>query len=244
MPKPAQQEFLLPQETTKIPESVRLFIVNIIFWILENIAKIEIDEQSLHNLEQLDQQLNDSSVVVYGYHSSLFDSLVLPILLSQQLNNVDTMIAPVAITHYQGLKKVFLDVMAALTHAKFLPVIRAKDEPNYEHKVKRLLLKQLIDVTRESLSEPNNIYGVAPMSTRDKILKSEAVNPGFIKVAQKHKTPLMPIAFTKDSRGKLQFSAGEILPPPDKTSDLDSAVHMHMSILAQLVPQELRGDYK
>ncbi|MDH5533585.1 MAG: hypothetical protein OEX81_04120 [Candidatus Pacebacteria bacterium] len=239
-----EHELSVQKESPVISESVRLFLVNIIYWLIESIAKIDISQEALDNLQILDEQLNTSSVVVYGYHSSLFDSIVLPIVLSQQLNNVNTMIAPVAITHSQGFKKVFLEVMSYLTNTQFPPVIRKKDEPNYDLQVKRQLLKQLISITREKLSEPGNIYGVAPMATRDKILKKDSVNPGFIKVAQKYQAPLMPIAFTKSESGLLQFKAGEIISPPDISTNLDEAVHIYMNTLSQLLPEELQGDYR
>lgn len=119
MPKPANPEYLSSQETADLPESVRLMLVNLIYWLIESIANIDISQEAQDNLQAL-------------------------------------------------------------------------DEPHYELRVKKQLLKQLIELTREKLSEPGNIYGVAPMSTKDKILRTDAVNPGFIKVAQKYEVPLVP----------------------------------------------------
>ena len=238
-----EDENVLFEEKNKISEAMRLFLVNVIYMILANITKIEISQTTLNNLQELDKQLNNSSVVLYGYHSSLFDALVLPIILSQQLNNVDKMIAPVAITHAQGLQKVFLNMMSLLTNAQFPPIIREKDQPNYDLKLKRQLLKQLIEITKESLTEPGNIYGVAPMGTRGKILKSDQVNPGFISVAQKYDVPMLPIAFSKNTAGSLEFKVGQINPPPDSKDNIADSINFYMKTLADLLPKELRGVY-
>jgi 1-acyl-sn-glycerol-3-phosphate acyltransferase len=240
----AEHELSVLKESPVISETVKIFLVNLIYWLIESIANIDVGQEAQENIKALDEQLKTSSVVLYGYHSSLFDSIVLPIILSKQLNNVNTMIAPVAITHSQGIKKVFLDVITYLTNTQFPPIIRKKDEPHYEHKMKRKLLKQLIEITRQNLSEPGNIYGVAPMGTRGKVLKADEVQPGFISVAQKFEVPLMPIALTQNKSGLLQFKAGEIISPPDSSTSLDESVNMYMNSLAQLLSVELRGDYK
>jgi 1-acyl-sn-glycerol-3-phosphate acyltransferase len=232
----------LAKEIPLISESTRLFIVQIVAWVLEVLAKIEVTPQTLQNLEQLDQQLEESSVIAYAYHSSVFDALVLPIILTKHLENVDRLLAPIAITHYQGVQKIVLAIIAALTNTEFLPVIREKDAPHYDAIFKRNLLRHVLKTTREYLAEPNTIYGVAPMGTRSETLQSANIHPGFIKIAKKHKTPLVPISFTNNQQGRLQMSLGEILPPPT-SNDLNQMVQFYMSQLALILPAELRGDY-
>jgi 1-acyl-sn-glycerol-3-phosphate acyltransferase len=237
------QERELTAEKISSSESLRLFLVQLSSWLITVLSQIELTEQTLENLEKLDEQLKESSVVVYGYHATVFDAVILPILLSSHLDNVDKMLAPITITHYQGLNRIFLALISFLTNTEFLPVIRKKDEANYSGELKRQLLKQLIETTRKHLSLPRSIYGVAPMSTRTKVLQSDSVNPGFAKVAQKHQVPLMPIAFSKDERNKLTMSVGEIMPYPD-LNNIDQAVQTYMNSLAQMIPKKFRGDYK
>lgn len=239
----ANQEHELTSEKISSSESLRLFLVQLSTWLITVLSQIELTPQTLENLEKLDEQLKESSVVVYGYHATVFDAVILPILLSNHLDNVDKMLAPIAITHYQGLNRIFLTLISFLSNAEFIPVIRKRDEANYSDELKRKLLKQLIKTTREHLSLPGSIYGVAPMSTRTKILQSESVNPGFAKVAQKHQVPLMPIAFSKTDNNKLTMSVGEIMPYPD-LDNINQAVQIYMNSLAQIIPKEFRGDYK
>ena len=231
------------KELESLPESLRLFFFQIVTLAINLAAKIEITPETIDNLQQIDKQLAEKSAVFYGYHSSLFDALVLPILVRQHLNNLDKMLLPITVDHSQGLKRLFLSILASLSHAEFIPVVRKKDEPLYSHNLKRQLLKYLIETTREYLEKPGNAYGVAPMGTRSHVLSSERVNPGFIKVAQKHQVPLVPIAFTKDDNNHLAMSVGEILSPPTSSDDLTEATQFYMRTLAQMIPPELRGDY-
>lgn len=231
------------KELEYLPESFREFLCQIVIFAIHAAARIEITDKTLENLQHLDQKLTEKSVVVYGYHSSLFDALVLPIFVGSYLKNLDKMLLPVTVEHSQGMKRLLLSIIAALSRAEFIPVVRKKDEELYEHATKRRLLKYLIETTREYLEKPGNAYGVAPMGTRSHVLSSERINPGFIKVAQKHQVPLVPIAFTKDDDNHLAMSVGEALSPPSSSDDFAEATHFYMRTLAQMIPPELRGDY-
>lgn len=132
--------------------------------------------------------------------------------------------------------------MIAAAKSEFIPVVRKKDEHLYDPKQKKKLLQYLISTTRDYLQQPGSIYGVAPMGTRSHVLKAERVNTGFLKVAQKHQIPSMPIAFTKVEK-RLSMSAGEVIPSPKENEDITQATDFYMSSLAQMIPKELRGDY-
>lgn len=222
--------------------SANLVIVNFLYWLVKSGMQLEISDTTRQHFAELDDALLRTSAVLYIYHSQLTDALVLPLALRSQLNNLEKILGPVAISHYQGWQKLYLDLIGNLTGSIPLPVIRKKDEKNFTPTEKTKLLRQLADTTDLFLDQPGSIYGIAPMGTRAKQLDTATVNPSFIKVAQSKRLPLIPMAIFHEA-DKTTFSSGNLLPPPPEQEDLNELTHYFMSQLALLLPQKLRGDY-
>lgn len=234
---------LIRPENKDIAKQVQLLLVSLLFWVLENIVKIEISDETIKNLEALDQQLKESSAVVYSYHSSSFDPPILALILSKKLDNVDTFIAPVAITHYQGVEKVFIKLLGSLIKSEPMPVVREKDLEEYGVELQKTLLRQLLKVSKEKLQKPHSILALAPTATRENELRSENVQPGFTSIAKKYQLPMIPVAYVQKKDGKKEFLVGKPLPAPDKSQPLEESINFYMTELARLLPEELKGDY-
>lgn len=204
--------------------------------------RVEVDDKTRENLLTLDQALLKTSAVLFAYHSRLTDALILPFALRNELENLDKILGPVAITHYQGWQKFYLDLVGRLTGSIPLPVVRKKDEASFSQNEKSHLLRQLVSTTNRHLNRPGSLYGIAPMGTRAKTLDSTQVNSGFAKVAQTKQLPALPVAVTHE-HGRTQILVGEMIEPVAEQANLGEVVNYYMSQLARLLPNQLRGDY-
>lgn len=244
MPKPLHHEQAHSAvEQASIAEKINQVIIAVLYWILQVGLRLQIDEKSYENLEKLDQALLTTSAIAIFYHASMKDALVLPVALRSELENLKKMLGPVAISHYQGWKKSYMDLMGAMTGSVALPVIREKDQAEFTAEEKMHLMKNLVKTTRQYLEQPGSLYAVAPMGTRAKKLDSTKVNPSFAKLARDKQLPIVPIATYQDEAGQTQLKVGEILPAPANSADLEQAANYYMSQLAQLLSLELQGDY-
>lgn len=222
--------------------SINLAIVNLLYWLVKSGMRLEVSDSTRQSFDELDNALLKTSAVLYIYHSQLTDALVLPLALRSQLNNLEKLLGPVAISHYQGWQKLYLDLIGKLTGSIPLPVIRKKDEKKFSPTEKTKLLRQLTTTTDRFLNSPGSIYGIAPMGTRANQLNAATVNSSFVKVAQSKRLPLIPMAIIHEDN-KTTFTSGDLLPPPPEHEDLNDLTHYFMSQLALLLPQKLRGDY-
>lgn len=230
------------QETHHSKNGFNLALVNLMYWLIQSGMKLEIDQESHDNLDKLDEELLKTSAVLYIYHSAVTDALILPIAMRKQLDNLNKMLGPVAISHYQGWQKIYLDLMGYITGTIPLPVIRKKDEAHFSTAQKGKHLEKLVQVSDQYLTLPGSLYGIAPMGTRAKELDSTQVNPSFAKVASSRQLPAIPMAVTH-SEGRTQLRVGELISPPSTSEDLNEIVTGYMSQLALLLPTQLRGDY-
>jgi len=163
------------------------------------------------------------------------------VAMRNELPNLGKMLGPVAISHYQGWQKTGLDMIGQLTGSVPIPVIRKKDEAKFSGEEKTRLFRELAQKTDHYLSQPGNLYGIAPMGTRAPTLDSTKVNSSFAKLAHGRQLPAIPMALTH-ANGHTNLKVGEII-KPSSTDSLSEATSYYVSQLARLLPLELRGDY-
>ncbi len=212
-----------------------------LYWLIKIGAKLEIEDESQENLLKLNQELLKTSAILFIYHSQLTDALILPVTMRNELPNLDKMLGPVAISHYQGWQKIGLNLIGKATGSVPVPVIRKKDEAKFSEQRKIELFRQLAQQTDSYLTKPGNLYGIAPMGTRAHTLDSTKVSPSFAKLAHTRQLPAIPMALTH-ANGRTKLKVGEVISAVN-TDQISEATNFYMSQLAKLLPLELRGDY-
>lgn len=216
-------------------------ILKLVYWLIKIGANLHVADKDQENLSRLNQELLTTSAILFIYHAGLTDALIMPITMRNELPNLNKMLGPVAISHYQGWQKTGLDLIGQLTGSVPIPVIRKKDEGKFSGEDKTRLFRDLAQKTDHYLSQAGNLYGIAPMGTRAHTLDSSKVNPSFAKLAHTRQLPAVPMALTHTD-GHTNLKVGEII-EPSAGGQLNEAVSYYMSQLARLLPLELRGDY-
>lgn len=216
-------------------------ILKLVYWLLKIGADLRIEDEDQENLSQLNQELLATSAILFIYHSGLTDAVIMPVAMRNELPNLNKMLGPVAISHYQGWQKTGLDLIGGLTGSVPIPVIRKKDETKFSQEEKTRLFRDLAQKTDYYLSQSGNLYGIAPMGTRARNLDSSKVNSSFAKLAHNRQLPAIPMALTHVN-GHTNLRVGEIIKPAS-AGQLSEATNYYMSQLARLLPIELRGDY-
>ncbi|MCL4208209.1 hypothetical protein KJZ63_01070 [Patescibacteria group bacterium] len=216
-------------------------ILKLAYWLIKIGANLRVADEDKENLSQLNQELLTTSAILFIYHSGLSDAVIMPVAMRNELPNLGKMLGPVAISHYQGWQKIGLDMIGQLTGSVPIPVIRKKDEARFSDEEKTHLFRELAQKTDHYLSQPGNLYGIAPMGTRAHTLDSSKVNSSFAKLAHGRQLPAIPMALTH-TNGQTNLKVGETI-RPSSAGSLIEATNYYMSQLARILPLELRGDY-
>lgn len=243
----------LPAEIAARPVQYHPVMATLGFEVLRILTLLEVDQASRERLAVLNQHLQQESVVMYAYHPGKTDVLTMPVVLRRLLPQLKILLGPVAISHYHGLERRILDWSCNQTGTLPLPIVRERDlgrlavttpaaeTPPSPETLKSRLDKLLLEKTRQHLAQPGNILGIAPGGTRSRQLSQEEINPGFLGIARRSATQLVPAAIYYD-RGRLKLRMGELLPPPTKSDNLSdpAVVAPYLAALQQLLPADRR----
>lgn len=243
----------LPQEVAERPAPESQFMATLSFEVLRLLTLLDIDRQSREHLAAVNEQLRNSSVVVYAYHPGKTDAVIMPIVLRKLLPELNVLLGPVAISHYQGIERVVLDWFSAQTGTLPLPIVRDRDieqvkviqkdleEPVSPEMLKSRLSRLLLKTCESYLTQPGNMLGIAPGGTRHHHLTQEELNPGFLSIARRAGVPLAPAALFYE-KGRLKLRFGPLLPPPEKSENLaePDAMIPYIAQLQNLLPEHRR----
>jgi 1-acyl-sn-glycerol-3-phosphate acyltransferase len=243
----------LPTEVAERPVPESHFMATLSFEVLRLLTLLDIDPKSREQLQQLNEQLCGSSAVMYAYHPGKIDAVIMPIVLRRLLPNLNVILGPVAISHYQGIERRILDWASTQTGTLPLPIVRDRDlqqlrvlqedpeETVSAEMLKSRLSKLLFRTCQEYLTKPGNLLGIAPGGTRSRQLTQEELNPGFLSIARRAEVQLVSAALFYE-KGRLKLRVGPLLPPPEKSENLAEPETLlpYIAQLQNLLPADRR----
>ena len=220
---------------------------------IQSRLEIRFDDQDQENYAALDNHLEGSSAITFGYHPEEIEAVIAPIVSRAVLSNLDRAVVPLAAyIYHKPAVNALSKVNSSLLRVHYMPVVRTdnpKDAPHAKHQEK--YRRQLMTTTNNGLARPGFVYGIVPAGTRETSL-SDKVNTSFIKINARHdyQVPYFPLAIYKEDEairiraGKLVFLQ-ELATVEGNRNEIAAAYAPQvMQALADLLPEENRGPYR
>lgn len=257
-----------PTEPSKLFTETRWLLSQLAWYLSEKILKVEpLSEESLANLQKIDDLLAEKSGIFYMNHVHEADVAAVAMAL-KHLRNARNLLGPAGLKHFdveRDKRAAYFYRMMRHLHVTFLPVLQHNDKERsiYTPDEIALISNQLRVLSQEALSSPGNIVGYTPEGTRNSDNVLTRARNGIGRNEQYHKpdeTFYVPVALLYPPHTqKIEMSVGSpfFLPEildlealPEGTSlenakqRADSITDALMRTLAALLPEENRGYYR